>query len=176
MIIQNQKKSEETNMFICTVRANTLKFFGVIAVSIAVLCAIILSVPEYRPAATKAVAAQTENYNYDKIKTANDAVGFLEQFGWEVEAEPLETVKISVPAEFDKVMNAYNQLQRCQGLDLSKYKGRDVTRYTFRVKNYPDYDGTVMANVITYKGKVVGGDLCSSDITGFICGFDGKKA
>lgn len=174
MISQNQKESEETNMFVCTVRANTLKFFGVIAVSIAVLCAIILSVPEYRPVSTKAVAAQTEKYTYDKVKTADDAANFLAQFGWEVDGTPLEEVKISIPAEFDKVMNAYNELQRSQGLDLSKYKGRDVTRYTFKVKNYPNYDGTVMANVIVYKGKVIGGDLCSSDVTGFICGFEGK--
>lgn len=163
-------------MFICTVRANTLKFFGVIAVSIGILCAIVMAVPEYRPAATKAVAASVEKYSYDKVKTADDAANFLTQFGWEVEATPLEEVKINIPAEFDKVMNAYNELQRSQGLDLSRYKGRDVTRYTFRVTNYPDYDGTVMANVIVYKGKVIGGDLCSSDVTGFITGFEGKKA
>ena len=163
-------------MFICTVRANTLKFFGVIAVSIVVLCGIVLSVPEYRPVSTKAVAASTEKYTYDKVKTASDAAGFLSQFGWEVEPTPLEEVKINIPAEFDKVMNAYNELQRNQGLDLTKYRGRDVTRYTFKVTNYPNYDGTVMANVITYKGKVIGGDLCSSDVTGFICGFEGKQA
>lgn len=163
-------------MFVCTVRANTLKFFGVIAVSVAILCAIVLAVPEYRPVSTKAVAAQAEKYTYDKVKTAADAVDFLAQFGWEVEENPLEEVTINIPAEFDKVMNAYNELQRSQGLDLTKYRGRDVTRYTFRVTNYEGYKGTVMANVITYKGKVIGGDLCSSDVTGFIAGFEGKKA
>lgn len=163
-------------MFVYTVRANTLKFFGVIAVSLVVLCAIVLSVPEYRPSATKAVAAQAEKYTYDKVKTAEDAASFLAQFGWEVEKEPLEEITISIPAEFDKVMNAYNELQRSQGLDLTKYRGREVTRYTFCVTNYPDYTGTVLANVITYKGKVIGGDLCSSDVTGFICGFEGKRA
>ena len=163
-------------MFVCTVRANTLKFFGVIAASIVILCAIVLAVPEYRPVSTKAVAASVEKYSYDKVKTADDAAAFLAQFGWEVEQTPLEEVKINIPSEFDKVMNAYNELQRSQGLDLSRYKGRDVTRYTFSVTNYPNYDGTVMANVIVYKGKVIGGDLCSSDVTGFICGFEGKKA
>ena len=163
-------------MFVCTVRANTLKFFGVIAASIVILCAIVLAVPEYRPVSTKAVAASVEKYSYDKVKTADDAAAFLAQFGWEVEPTPLEEVKINIPSEFDKVMNAYNELQRSQGLDLSRYKGRDVIRYTFSVTNYPNYDGTVMANVIVYKGKVIGGDLCSSDVTGFICGFEGKKA
>lgn len=160
-------------MFICTVRANTLKFFGVIAVSIAALCAIILMVPEYTPVSTKAIAAEAEKYNYDKIKTVDDAAAFLAQFGWEVDPTPVDEVKIKVPAEFDKVMNSYNELQRKQGLDLSKYRGREVVRYTFKVKNYPNYSGNVMANVIVYKNKVIGGDLCSTDVTGFICGFEG---
>ena len=114
--------------------------------------------------------------SYDKIKTSDDIVSFLSQFGWEVDGTPLEEVKIRIPMEFDKVMNSYNELQRGQGLDLSKYRGKEVTRYTFRVKNYPDYDGEVMANVIIYKTRVIGGDLCSSDVRGFICGFGGVKA
>lgn len=163
-------------MFICTVRANTLKFFSVIAVSIAALCAIILMVPEYTPVSTKAITAEAEKYSYDKIKTVDDAAGFLSQFGWEVDPTPVEEVKIKIPAEFDKVMNSYNELQRKQGLDLSKYRGREVVRYTFKVKNYPNYSGNVMANVIVYKNKVIGGDLCSTDVTGFICGFEGTGA
>ncbi len=163
-------------MFICTVRANTLKFFGVIAASLAVLCAIVLAIPEYTPVSTKAVAAEAAKYTYDKVKTADDRVKFLAQFGWEVDGEALEEVKIKIPAEFDKVMNSYNELQRSQGLDLSKYRGREVTRYTYRVTNFPEYKGTVMANVIVYKNRVIGGDLCSSDVTGFICGFEGKRS
>ena len=56
--------------------------------------------------------------------------------------------------------------------DLSKYKGKEVTRYTFAVTNYPNYKGTVMANVILWRNRVIGGDLCSSDVTGFIHGFE----
>ncbi len=159
-------------MFICTVKANTLKLIGVIALSLVILCTIILTIPEYTPVSTKAVAASTEKIRYSKVKTADDAADFLAQFGWEVESAPLEEVKIKIPAEFDKVMNAYNDLQRSQGLDLSKYRGKEVTRYTFRVTNYPNYTGTVMANVILYKNRVIGGDLCSSDVTGFIHGFE----
>ena len=31
-----------------------------------------------------------------------------------------------------------------------------------------------MANVIVYKKRVIGGDICSTDVTGFIYGFDGN--
>lgn len=163
-------------MFICTIRANTLKFFSVIAVSLVILCTIILTIPEYTPVSTKAIMTATEKYSYDKIKTVDDVRNFLAQFGWDVEKAPAEEVKIKIPAEFDKVMNSYNELQRNQGLDLSKYRGKEVTRYTFKVTNYEGYKGTVMANVIVYKNRVIGGDLCSSDVTGFISGFEGNKA
>ena len=158
-------------MFICTVRANTLKFFGIIAVSLALLCAAVLCVPAYVPASTKETAAATENIRYNKVKTKDDVIAFLAQFGWEVEPEPLEEMKIRIPEEFDKVMKSYNELQRGQGLDLAKYRGKEVTRYTFAVTNYPKYKGTVMANVILYRNRVIAGDLCSSDVTGFIHGF-----
>ena len=160
-------------MFICTVRANTLKFFTIIAISLAALCAIVLAIPEYEPVTTKAVAAEAEKYTYDKIKTVDDVVTFLGQFGWEVNPTPLEEVEIRIPDEFDKVMNSYNELQKKQGLDLSKYRGKTVSRYTFRVTNFPGYSGDVMANVIVYKKKVIGGDICTADVTGFICGFEG---
>ena len=162
-------------MFICTIRANTLKFFSVIAVSILVLCAIVIAIPEYAPVSTKAVMTAAEKYDYDKIKSAADARRFLTQFGWKTEETPLEEIKIKIPGEFDKVMNSYNDLQLNQGLDLSKYRGKEVTRYTFKVTNYPDYKGTVTANVIVYKNRVIGGDVCSSDVTGFIHGFEQKN-
>ena len=164
-------------MFIYSVRAATLKFFGIIAITLVALIAVIAFVPVYAEGRDNvAVSANGEGkeYSYDKIKSSSDAANFLSQFGWEVEATPLEEVKIKIPEEFDKVMNAYNELQRNQGLDLSKYKGREVTRYTFRITNYQGYNGTVMANVIVYKKRVIGGDICSTDVTGFIYGFDGN--
>ncbi len=158
-------------MFICTVKANTLKFIGVLGLAVLSLAVIVFCIPEYTPVTTNSIAVSVSKYNFEKIKTQEDVGGFLSQFGWEFEKEPIEEVTMKIPAEFDKVMNAYNELQKNQGLDLSKYKGKEVTRYTYKVTNYPDYGGTVFANVIIYKNKVIGGDVCSSDVTGFIHGF-----
>ena len=158
-------------MFIYTVRANTLKFIGIIGAAVLALGMLIVLIPAYEPATTAAIATATSKYHYDKIKSEADVAAFLEQFGWSVESSPMESLTIRIPAQFDKVMNAYNELQKNQGLDLSRYKDKEVTRYTYRVTNYPDYSGTVYANVIVYKNKVIGGDICSSDVTGFINGF-----
>ena len=81
----------------------------------------------------------------------------------------METV--TVPETFDKVFAAYNELQKEQGLNLSKYRGKEVTRYTFRVTNYEGYEGKVFANVLVYRNRVIGGDVCSADTSGFVHGF-----
>ena len=73
--------------------------------------------------------------------------------------------------KFDKVFNGYNEIQKRQGLDLSKYKGKTVTRYTYEVTNYENENGKVYANVIVYRNKVIGGDICSANVGGFIHGF-----
>lgn len=159
-------------MFIYAIKANTLKFFGVIGLAVLSLAVVVFCIPEYTPVTTGSIAVAMSKYNFDKIKTSSDAVEFLEQFGWELEPTPVEEVTLKIPAEFDKVMNAYNELQKKQGLDLSKYRGKQVVRYTYKITNYPNYAGTVFANVIVYKNRVVGGDVCSSDVTGFIGGFE----
>ena len=66
-------------------------------------------------------------------------------------------------------------MQKEQGLNLAKYKGKTVTRYTYKVTNYPDYEGTVYVSLLIYKNKVVGGDVCSADVNGFVHGFEAPE-
>lgn len=170
-------------MFIYSLKASSLKFFGILTVALATLVALIAFVPAYAGEGTSirrggvavdAPEGQVDtaaSIRYDKVKTAEDAARFLAQFGWVVDAGSGESEEVTLPAEFDKIFAGYNQLQKAQGLDLSGYKKRTVTRHTFTVTNYPDYPGTVYASVLVYRGRVIGGDLCSADVNGFIHGF-----
>ena len=160
-------------MFIYSLRASTIKLVGVICVALTVLITLIAFVPTYAISSQTSAGVDGEvSYNYDKIKTAEDVVDFLTQFGWTVNAAPVEVKTVTVPAEFDKVFSAYNEIQKEQGLDLKKFKNKEVTRYTFSVENYPDYDSTVYANVLVYRNRVIGGDICSADVGGFVHGFE----
>ncbi len=154
-------------MFVYSLRASTLRFFGVIAVSLAVLFVLITLVPTYA-----AESEQAASYSYEKVKSEDDAEKFLAQFGWIVDASPVEVTDVTMPSEFDKIFAAYNEIQKEQGLNLLKYKRKKLTRYTFEVKNYEGYEGRVLANVLVYRGKVVGGDICSADVDGFVHGFE----
>lgn len=165
-------------MFIYSLRAGTLKFFGVVCVALVSLITLIAFIPTYTagdPGLDTDTSAQTVSINYEKIRSNEDRVEFLTQFGWEVEDEPLETVEVVIPSEFDTVFAGYNEIQKAQGMDLGKYKKKTVTRYTYEVTNYPGYSGTVHANVIVYRNRVIGGDICTADIDGFIHGFEKKS-
>lgn len=177
-------------MFIYSLKASTIRFFGVVCVALAALIALIAFVPTYAAGGTAdtPVAGLTDEtggtggkdtegaegvtYRYEKVKSADDAAAFLGQFGWVVDAGSVETAQVTIPAEFDKVFAGYNELQKSQGLDLSKYKKKSVTRYTFTVTNYEGHQGTVYANVLVYRNRVIGGDICSADVNGFIHGFE----
>ena len=157
-------------MFIYSMRAGTIRFVAVILLSLMVLGALIAFVPQLQPVSAE-IGEETHTVNYDKIKKDEDRIAFLAQFGWEVEPTPKECTTVTIPADFDKVLAEYNELQKRQGLDLSKYASRTVERYTSTVTNYPDYEGSVLANLLVFRGRVIGGDLCSADQSGFIHGF-----
>ena len=155
-------------MFVYSFKASTLKFFGVICISLVLLIALVFLIPTYSKDTTAEIALFNENISFDKVKNASDVKEFLSQYGWEVESEPFEECEITIPKEFDKVMTSYNEIQKQQGLDLSKYAKKSAKRYTYKITNYPDYNGTVYANVIVYRDKVISGDICSADAKGFI--------
>lgn len=160
-------------MFVYSVKASSLRFFSILFLSVALLTALIILVPSYEPLAAE-VTDTSVTVNFDKIKTNEDRIAFLAQFGWKVDPKPYESEEVTIPGDFDGVFTEYNDIQKNQGLDLSKYKRRDVMRYTYIVENYPDYEGRVYANVLIYKNRVIGGDICSAAVNGFVRTFDNK--
>ena len=158
-------------MFVYSIRSATIKFICAIALSIAVLFALVILIPTYGNGESKAVS----DISYTKIYENKDRLEFISQFGWKVSEEPLETVEVTVPESFDTVYLGYNEMQQEQGLNLAKYKCKTVTRYTYKVTNYPEYDGTVYLSLLVYKNKIVGGDVCSADVNGFVHGFAAPK-
>ena len=160
-------------MFVYSLRASTLKFFAVVCVALTALIAMIAFIPGYDGGELSYITTGSEKeISYDKIKTNQDRIDFLAQFGWKVSGDPIETADITIPKEFDKIFTGYNEIQKRQGLDLSKYKNKNVTRYTYEISNYEGEEGKVYANIIVYRNKVIGGDVCSADVKGFIHGFE----
>ena len=158
-------------MFIYSMRAGTVRFFSILCVALVALVTLIAFVPEIQPTAA-AQALSEQSISFDNIRTNEDRIAFLGEWGWEVVTTPVEETSVTIPREFDKVFAAYNELQRRQGLDLSNHSGRTVERYTYTVTNYEGYEGTVYANLLVHRGRVIGGDVCSADADGFVQGFE----
>jgi len=161
-------------MFIYSLKASTLKFIAVVVISIGLLITLISIIPnggETVYAASNS-GKNDAKINYKNIKTNEDRINFLKQYGWEVNPEPVETVEIIIPKEFDAVYKKYNEVQKAQFLNLEKYRNKAVKRYTYEVCGYPGYTGRVYANLLIFSDKVIGGDICSAELNGFMHGFD----
>lgn len=150
-------------MFVYSVRASTLKFFALICVCLVVLLALVTM------GNNTAVLASVngESINYGGIKTEEDRIKFIEGFGIKVNKDSAKANEFSMPDNFDRILLGYNELQKSQGLDLSKYTKKKVTRYTYEVTNY-DYEGKVYVNLLIHRSKVVACDISSGDPDGFV--------
>ena len=155
-------------MFIYAVKAGTLKFAAIVIVGIAVFVSLLIFVPPYDGGED----TQAISVNYDKVKTNDERRAFLSSLGYEVSEQACESARVKIPSEFDKIYAGYNEMQKAQGFDLSKYKNKEVERYTYTVNNYTGYEGKVYASILVYRGKVIGGDVCSADSQGFVHGLE----
>ena len=92
--------------------------------------------------------------------------------------EPVEVCEVIIPAEFDETYTKYNEIQKGQGFDLSAYAGMRVKRWTYSVKNYTGYENQncIRINMLVYEGLVIGGDVCSIELNGFMHGFSMPKS
>ena len=106
-----------------------------------------------------------------EVRTNEDRVAYLAQFGWEVPAEPVQTQEVRIPTDPSDVFERYNDLQLAQGFDLHNYAGKTVRRYVYEIENYPGGDGQYYATLLICKGAVIGGDVCAAEKGGVMHGF-----
>lgn len=161
-------------MFVCTVKASSIKFFTAILFSAAVLVGIVTLLPVIDPSGEVAVAA----VDYKGIDTVEEQLSFLRELGHEPEPNPVYAGEVVIPEVFDSVYETYNQLQKAQGLNLEKYKGKTVRRYTYALTPASADDeqtdegiGEVRyVTLLIYKNRVIGGDITTTGPDGKVEG------
>ena len=121
-------------------------------------------------------SAPTASMSTATAADTNDArVKFLTDLGWEVTPSPTETGEVRIPKAGDEVFDRYNELQRSQGYDLTKYAGKKVMRYVYQINNFPEAKEPVYATVLVYKDRIIGGDITDTTPGGKIQGFQPSK-
>ena len=102
--------------------------------------------------------------------TNKQRIAYIESFGWDPGFTHTAVENVRIPVEFDDVYEEYNALQRKQGFDLRKDRAHTVKRYTYEITNYPTGETGVQANLLIYKNRVIGGEVLSPQMDGFLHG------
>ena len=139
---------------------------GVAAAALLCCCAIALNFGQTITRETSAAALPSPK----GVRTNQDRIDYLSAYGWQVSEEPLATQELLIPEEMDDSYNEYLALQNGQGFDLQKYAGKRVKRYTYEVLNYPTGETGVQANLLICKNTVIGGEVLSPQLDGFLHG------
>ncbi|MCC8122151.1 MAG: DUF4830 domain-containing protein [Oscillospiraceae bacterium] len=154
-------------MFIFTAKVNRSRILAVVGAAV-VVCGILTfatnSMRNHDVEASSAAAGTSG------IKTNEDRIAFLEHYGWTVSEQPLSVEELQLPDTFDESYSEYLALQSGQGFDLTRYAGKRVKRYTYEVTNYPTGEQGIEAGLLIYKDEVIGGEIFSPKLDGFIHG------
>ena len=148
-------------MFILTARLSKKRVLRVLLAALVVVVLLVCAL--YDP---KEPPAEEDTM----LKNNADRIAYLNSLGWEVTPEPTESLQLLLPETLPSNYLAYNQSQLAQGFDLNTCCGKQLTRYTYTVTNYPHYPKGVQLNLYLCDDRVVAGDIIATGANGFQAG------
>lgn len=155
-------------MFIFTAKVNRRRILAV-AAAVVLVCGVFVGAAGLLSGRGEAVSTSASPKG---VRSNEDRVAYLESYGWIVSPDPVSVEELIIPQAFDDTYTQYLELQSGQGFDLTQLCGKRVKRYTYEIANYPTGETGVLAGLLVYKNTVVGGDVLSNDLGGFIHGLE----
>ena len=108
---------------------------------------------DFRP---KNIEINSKQYNI-VAQTDADVEKFAQQF---CETEALIGMQHEyIPTQFNDVYTSYNELQKKQGFDLEKYKGKKFVMYTYKIAEHKINGSDAYISVMVIDERVVGGHI-----------------
>ncbi len=134
-------------MFVLSMKASPKRLFPVLLCLVLILAMLIagLCFPTSR---TMMTAAPITGDSDEACAT------YLTSLGYTPTLPAAAVREITLPDVFDDTLNAYNDLQKQAGFDLSGYAGQRV-----KYRTYAFADGTGQAHIYVYNDRIIGGDL-----------------
>ena len=145
------------SMFVCSFKPRSL--FKKLLCAAAILAAVLLIALTLHPFESPAPVQPAAQHD-TCVPNGLAQVRFLQSYGWEVNEQPCEMVQVVIPETFGDVYENYNEIQKQQGFDLSRFRGKQVSRCSYEVLNYPGQKEYIRANLLIYNHEVIGGDIC----------------
>ncbi len=148
-------------MMVMTAKVNMKKIVIVLSAAVALILAMLLLLGGHDSATPTAAPSVSDN---------DTRVKFLSDMGWEVVTAPVQSSQVRIPKTPTEVYNRYNELQKSQGYDLSRYAGKHVMRYVYTITNFEGATQPVYATLLVYKNQIIGGDVTDTGAKGIIQG------
>lgn len=86
---------------------------------------------------------------------------YINSLGIAVEEDKCSSKQTVIPTEFQDVYREYNKLQKEAGFDLTSFKGKSVTVYS-----YPVLGQKKNLTLIVCDGNIIGGDIAETSLDG----------
>ena len=155
-------------MFVYSFKASTFKILCVLCVCIMAGALVVALMPEAGYAVNVNKVSVHSELDQIPVKSEKGRIEYLKALGFTVEEKPSKVSNVKIPQTFDAATEQYNNIQKMQGFDLEKYKGKTVNSYSYVVKNLPDNTNIgneeIIATLIIYKNKVIGADISCSNL------------
>ena len=142
-------------MFVVTLKKAGLKKVGVgvICCALVVFSAVLGRYISGR--SVMAAAAASGN----KIESAQDIQTWFTGYGLDVDAATIAADKVKIPRKWDDSFSAFNGVVQQSGMDLARYKGKTVEKWTALIPAASNGDASRYGVLLVYKKKAVGAYL-----------------
>ncbi|MBQ6815658.1 MAG: DUF4830 domain-containing protein [Clostridia bacterium] len=97
----------------------------------------------------------------------NSRINFIKSLGVTVSEEVFEQKEITIPQQFNKVYENYNNTQIKAGFNLKNHLGKNAVLYRY-VVNSPKELNNAFVNIIVLDGEIIGGDISSVELDGYM--------
>lgn len=138
----------------------TLKKAGLKKVGVGVLCCalVVFSAMLGRYISGRSVMAAAAASG-NKIESAQDIQTWFTGYGLDVDAATIAADKVKIPRRWDDSFSAFNGVVQQSGMDLTRYKGKTVEKWTALIPAASSGETSRYGVLLVYRKKAVGAYL-----------------
>ena len=140
-------------MFVVTLNKTSLKKVGAGALCCAL---VIFSAFLGRYISTRTVAAAA---GVNRIESAQDIQTWFTGYGLDVDGTSITADKVKIPRKWDDSFSAFNGVVQQSGMDLTRYKGKTVEKWTALIPAASSGETSRYGVLLVYRKKAVGAYL-----------------
>ena len=140
-------------MFVVTLNQTSLKKVGL---GVACCALVVFSAVLGRYISTRTAPAAA---SVNKIESAQDIRTWFTGYGLDVDGATITADKVKIPRKWDDSFSAFNGVVQQSGMDLTRYKGKTVEKWTALIPAASRGEASSYGVLLVYRKKAVGAYL-----------------